>query len=74
MIDYYNLTADCLVCGEPYDLARAKLGYRTCLKCGDKAAKTQIFYKSRRVAPHYNKGGYMYLTPDMDLMSLNRKI
>ncbi len=73
-VNDYNLTVDCQTCGEEYSLARAKLGYRTCLECGDKVAKVQKTFKSKQVAPHYNKGCYMYLTPDMDLMSLNKKM
>lgn len=74
MIDYRNLTRNCDICDEPYSLARARLGYNVCLDCGEDIAKAQIIQKTKRVAQHYNKGGYMYLTPDMDLMSLNRKI
>ena len=74
LVDYYNLTAKCRMCGEDYDLARAKLGYSVCLDCGDKIARAQTTLKAKQVAQHYNKGGYMYLTPNMDLMSLNRKI
>jgi hypothetical protein len=73
-INYYNLTVECQLCGEEYDLARARLGYSICLSCGEKAARTQAIYKSRCVAQHYNKGCYMYLTPDMNLQSLNKKI
>ena len=73
-VNYYNLTAECQLCGEEYDLARARLGYTICLDCGEKAAREQIVGKSRCVAQHYNKGGYMYLTPGMDLQSLNKKI
>lgn len=66
--------ADCIKCGDDYPDERAELGYDLCLKCGEALARLQIIYKSRCVAQHYNKGGYMYLTPGMDLMSLNKKI
>lgn len=32
-------TADCTSCGESYPIARARLGYRTCLACGEQSAK-----------------------------------
>ena len=66
--------AECIECGDEYSDARAQLGYDTCLECGDLVARIQVEFKCRCVAPHYNKGGYMYLTPEMDLMSLNKKI
>ena len=66
--------AECIRCGEEYPEARSQLGYKTCLTCGDRVARTQAAFKARCIAPHYNKGGYQYLTPGMDLMSLNRKI
>lgn len=73
-VNYYNLTVRCSMCDEEYDLARAKLGYRVCLDCGEGIARANAIQKSKQVAQHYNKGNYMYVTPDMDLMSLNKKI
>lgn len=32
-------TADCTSCGESYPIERARLGYRTCLACGEQNAK-----------------------------------
>lgn len=66
--------AECIECGSDYPDERARLGYDTCLKCGDLIARVQKAFKAQQVAPHFNKGGYQYLTPGMDLMSLNRKI
>jgi transcription initiation factor TFIIIB Brf1 subunit/transcription initiation factor TFIIB len=66
--------AECIECGEEYSDKRVELGYKVCLKCGDVIADVQATFKAKQIAPHYNKGGYQYLTPGMDLMSLNRKI
>jgi hypothetical protein len=45
----------CKVCGEPFNIARAKLGYTTCLEHAEPA-------KSFTVAPAYNKGAYQLIT------------
>ena len=54
--------AECVECGDDYSPKRRALGYRTCLVCGDKEATRQIIQKSKRTAPAYNKGAYMYIT------------
>lgn len=51
--------ADCR-CGEWISPKRVSLGFKTCLKCGEAEAKKEIDAKSKRVAPDYNKGGYVY--------------
>lgn len=33
------VNAECIECGAAYPAKRAQLGYRTCLDCGDRAAK-----------------------------------
>lgn len=45
----------CEECGEPFSQERAKLGYKTCLKHGEKQ-------KQFTVGPAYNKGGYQLIT------------
>lgn len=45
----------CKVCGEQFNPARAKLGYRTCLE----HPEPQITFT---VAPAYNKGAYQLIT------------
>jgi ribosomal protein L37AE/L43A len=48
----------CRKCREEiYPTERAKLGYDTCLNCGDKR-------KQYTIAPAYNKGSYQLITPD----------
>jgi hypothetical protein len=66
--------AFCISCGEEYSDERRKLGYRLCKVCGERLAKIHTDLKSQRVAPHYNKGTYQYLTDGMDLKSLQKKI
>ena len=45
-------------CGEDYPDARYALGYRTCLSCGDTAARAVRF----TVMPAYNKGAYQLIS------------
>jgi len=46
----------CIICEEEFAEKRYELGYRTCLKCGEKDAKREITRKSKCIAPAYNKG------------------
>jgi predicted RNA-binding Zn-ribbon protein involved in translation (DUF1610 family) len=55
-------SVNCSECGEIFNPKRKALGYVTCMPCGDKEASRQTFLKSRRTAPAYNKGAYMYVT------------
>jgi len=55
-------------CGDEFSTHRARLGYRTCLKCGDLEAKTRKF----TVAPMH-KSNYMLITNLVDLKGLNNK-
>jgi len=48
-------------CEEEIPLERYKLGYRTCIYCGEKTAKIEIERKKLCVAPAYNKGAYQYI-------------
>jgi hypothetical protein len=55
----------CKVCGDEFSSKRAKLGYRTCLRHGDKP-------KSYTVSISYNKGPYQLITRD-NIKSIGRK-
>lgn len=48
--------------------ARARLGYKTCMDCGDAIAKSTV----RTVAP-LHKSNYMLITDRADLVGLNNK-
>lgn len=50
--------ANCTNCGDSFPLARLNLGYRTCLDCGDKAARQVHF----TVMPAYSKGAYQLIS------------
>ena len=54
--------AICISCDDQYSDKRRKLGYKTCLKCGGKAAKKEAAFRARCCAPAYNKGAYMYVS------------
>jgi len=58
----------CSKCGDSYPLARHNLGYRTCLECGDAAAKQISFV----VMPAYSKGAYQLVSP-ADIAHTNPK-
>lgn len=59
----------CVSCyGERVPPARAEIGYRTCMTCGDKIAKAT----TRTVAPMH-KSNYMLITNREDLKGLNNK-
>tara|TARA_B100001750_G_C15517764_1_gene608705 strand:+ start:125 stop:349 length:225 start_codon:yes stop_codon:yes gene_type:complete len=53
--------ASCVSCGHSYSKARAEIGYKTCLTCGDKTASRQTKEKASRVTCAYNKSGLMYV-------------
>jgi len=55
-------------CGNEVDVRRIKLGYSTCLSCGDKEAKQRRF----TIAP-LNKSNYMMITDLDTLKQLNPK-
>jgi hypothetical protein len=40
----------------------------------EKLAQVEIERKKKRIAPLYNKGGLQYITDDMDLTTLGRKV
>ena len=49
----------CWECGDLYPAGRAKLGYRTCLSCGDYHAR-QVKWT---VTIPYSKGAYQVVNP-----------
>ena len=49
---------NCKDCGEEYSLKRAKLGYYTCLECGEASASKIMEFRARCSAPAFNKGAY----------------
>ena len=48
----------CKDCGEEYSIKRAKLGYATCLDCGDASASKIMEFRRECSAPAFNKGAY----------------
>jgi hypothetical protein len=40
---------------------RRKLGYKTCLACGEKAARKESNRRKGQISIPYNKGPYMYI-------------
>lgn len=67
MPHYHNLI--CLTCyAERIPPARAKLGYKTCLSCGDKQARAV----KHTIAPMH-KSNYMLFTNMEDLKGINNK-
>ncbi len=53
---------ECTECGEAFNPRRKRLGYFTCLSCGDKEAQAAITHKKKCSAPLFNKGGYQYVS------------
>ena len=58
----------CKDCYTPFAVERFRLGYTTCLDCGDTAARQVVF----TTAP-INKSNYMLITNRADLAQLNPK-
>jgi hypothetical protein len=58
----------CLLCGEPFEIQRLRLGYAVCLDCGDEIAKSRKF----TIAP-LNKSNYVCITDITMLKQLNPK-
>jgi ribosomal protein L37AE/L43A len=58
----------CKDCYTPFAVERFRLGYTTCLACGDTAARQVVF----TTAP-INKSNYMLITNRADLAQLNPK-
>lgn len=60
--------ANCVECGHPFPPGRAKLGYTTCLTCGEAQAREVKF----TVMPPYSKGAYQVVSRD-DIAHTNPK-
>jgi ribosomal protein L37AE/L43A len=58
----------CRDCYTPFNVERFRLGYHTCLDCGDTAARKVVF----TTAP-INKSNYMLITNRAELAQLNPK-
>jgi len=58
----------CKQCYTPFSVERFRLGYHTCLDCGDTAARKVVF----TTAP-INKSNYMLITNHAELAQLNPK-
>lgn len=64
-IEYKNL---CVKCGDHVLDARYKLGYTTCLKCGEVDAR-----KTKHTIAPMHKSNYVVITNRQDLQGLNNK-
>lgn len=62
--------AECVKCSAPFPAKRAALGYKTCLKCGDGAAKAAR--SAWTVAP-VHKSNYVLITNREELSGINNK-
>lgn len=58
----------CRECHDPFPVERFRLGYHTCLSCGDYQAR-QVVYTTAPI----NKSNYMLITNRADLAQLNPK-
>ena len=58
----------CRMCGEEFDPLRWSIGYKTCMPCGDKAAK-----QVKHCVVNMNKAAYMAVTDLEILKQLNPK-
>lgn len=60
--------ATCTACGSEYSPKRAALGYRTCLSCGDKAAR-----EVKHCTVPLSKSNYVVISNPRELRGLNPK-
>lgn len=60
----------CIKCGIEVDPRRLKLGYKSCLTCGEIAAKAEAERKKGRVAIAFDKGAYQYIPDNYNLEDL----
>jgi hypothetical protein len=60
--------ANCVECGDDYPAGRAALGYRTCLACGDIAAR-----EVKWATVPLSKSNYIVVTNPAELKQLNPK-
>ena len=66
------MKSECIECGDNFNPKRFKLGYRTCIECGEEIAQVEMVRKSLCVAPAYNKGAEMVI-PQSDIKHIGRK-
>ena len=64
--------AECVSCGDDFNPKRYRLGYRTCLECGQTLALQEKVSKSRRTASLFNKGAYQFITSLEQVKHLGR--
>jgi hypothetical protein len=57
-------------CGDDIDPRRARLGYRLCLRCGERAARDER--KSWTVVQEYTKGNYQLVTSSAAFVTLRQ--
>lgn len=64
------MTTSCTICGDAIPQARANLGKRTCLFCGEEQARLER--ASWCVAP-LHKSNYVLITNPLELKGINVK-
>jgi hypothetical protein len=60
-------------CGKKIKLGRYKLGYNTCVNCGEHEARKEVERRKSCVAPLYNKGAYQYIGSLDQAINIGRK-
>ena len=73
MLDDEDARYLCVVCGGYVDHRRYALGYKTCLQCGEAAAKDESRRKASMVQIPYSKGAYQFIYNPADLFHTNPK-
>jgi len=63
-----TLTRKCQDCGADYNYERYKLGYNTCLECGEAQARQVV-----HCTVPMHKSSYVVITNKADLLHLNQK-
>lgn len=61
-------TRDCIICGSPVAHERWALGYKTCMPCGEAAAK-----QVKRCVVPMHKSNLVLITDVSDLKGINNK-
>jgi len=63
----------CVKCSNSFSNARAELGHRTCMDCGEAAAVDEAQRRKKCIAPAYNKGAYQYMGSASDARDAGKK-
>lgn len=63
--------AICKLCDKEYSNKRAKLGYSTCLDCGEASAEQETRRKQRSVMPMHKSNSVYVSNPD-DIIEISR--